>query len=100
MTNRRHTEAATAAVYFGLGMPPLDGKTARSTGFMRDTFTWGLFGIRGAHVKTPQAITCRRYATTNPAACPNRRITSYLDANGEANHRTAACSAASRSGWV
>ncbi len=74
-------EAATAAVYFGLGMPPLDGETHCSTDFVRDTSTWGLFDIRGAHVKTPQAIFCRRSATTNPAGRLIRRITSHLDAN-------------------
>ena len=81
MTTAARAEAAVAAVYFGLGMPPLDGETACSTDFLRDTFTWGLFGIRGAHVKTSQAIFCRRYATTHPAGHPNCRITSYLDAN-------------------
>ncbi len=81
MTIAAKAEAATAAVYFGLGMPPLDGETPCSTDFVRDTSTCGLFDIRGAHVKTPQAITCRRSATINPAGRPARRITSYLDAN-------------------
>ncbi len=81
MTIAAKAEATTAAVYFGLGMPLLDGETPCSTDIVRDTSTWGLFDIRGAHVKTPQAITCRRSATTNPAGRPVRRITSCLDAN-------------------
>ncbi len=81
MTIAAKAEAATAAVYFGLGMPLLDGETTCSTDFVRDTSTWGLLDIRGAHVKTPQAITCRRSATTNPAGRPVHRITSCLDAN-------------------
>ena len=89
MTNRRLTEAATAAVYFGLGMPPLDGETVSSTDFVRDTYTWGLFGIRGAHVKTPQAIFCRRSATTNAAECPDRHTNLFLDANRKRSQSSA-----------
>ncbi len=83
---RRHAEAATIAVYFGLGMPPLDGGISCSTDFVHDPSTWGLFDIRGTHVKTPQAITCRRSATTDPSERPVSRITSYLHRSTTKNH--------------
>ena len=88
MTIAVNAEAATAAARFGLGMPPLDRETPCSTDFVRDTSTWGLFDIRGAHVKTPQAITCRRSATTKSTGHRVSESDSHRSGRKRSSHRS------------